>query len=814
LKKNSRVRAAPRHARHPLAALAIVVCLTPVLQAQSPPAAERQPLGNSLTGDMLADLPSGATIFSLLDTAIPEVISDRVDAGSLTPGQPARLGAHGSSWTQTMFRIGEVDVSDPDASGTPLILPGVLAWQRMDVATGAMLLGTNAPGLAVTLVPRRPTSTWTRSIELFGARPGLLSRTATTIPPAISRLNTWTSGSVLASGPLIPDRLGAVFEASWTKDTRYQRNDSTTLVEKLGSVFSHLVFTPTERDEMRLVGWVQQTRSPFVNRLAYAQPAASERATSLHLQSEWERHTSADSALTAFASFSSRRRTTDLQQVTAIVTERLTDGPVPGLVAPIGTDKAWSLGAKLSPRTWDRRHAPQAGITLSGGSAGGRAPFSVRVGELVDGVPARVWDFSAPAAPSSWHQITFSAYAGDRIQIHPRVTIDGGLRFDWVRAAAATNAQGISWRDFFPTAGFRWELMDSGRIAALVRFSRYGYRLPLGDLAYGDSLAPTANVYQWTATGADPNVQQLGALVSRVGPGTGGDPRFSSIDPQLARPYVNELTLGFELQPNNQMVIRVIGIARQEGQLIGLVNTGVPLSSYTTLPMIDPGIDYYAGQTLTVYNRAPSTFGADRYVLTNPAGQHSTFAGAEVTAQTTINQLFLIAGGTAGRSEATSPNRGFGVTENDQGLVGEVLTDPNAAINARGRPFAERGYTIKTAGIYHFPRDVRLGVAARYQDGQHFARLIIVPGLNQGVEAIRASVNGKTRFTYTLTVDARLQKDFTLGGRRRFTAAIDAYNLLNTGTEIEEFSVTGPLSRTISAVQPPRSLHIGLKLPF
>src|SRR5712671_5067468 len=137
-------------ARH-LAAIAILVCLTSTLQAQAPqPSTERQPLGNSLTSDALADLPSGAAIFSLLDSAIPEVISDRVDAGSLTPGQPARFGTHGSSWTQTMFRIGEVDVSDPDASGTPLILPGVRAWQRMDVATGAMLLGTNAPGLAVT----------------------------------------------------------------------------------------------------------------------------------------------------------------------------------------------------------------------------------------------------------------------------------------------------------------------------------------------------------------------------------------------------------------------------------------------------------------------------------------------------------------------------------------------------------------------------------------------------------------------------------------------------------------------------------------
>ncbi|HEY3044478.1 MAG TPA: hypothetical protein VGJ39_10655 [Vicinamibacterales bacterium] len=800
--------------RHALAAVAVLVWLMPAVHAQTPqPAAERQPLGNSLTSEQLADLPTGATIFSLLDTAIPEVISDRVDAGTLTPGQPARLGAHGSSWTQTMFRIGEVDVSDPDASGTPLILPGVLAWQRMDVATGAMPLGINAPGLAVTLVPRRPTPLWTRSMEIFGARPGLLSRTATTNPPAISRLNTWTSGSVLASGPLIPDRLGIVLEASWTKATRFARNDATRLNEKLGSLFSHVVFTPTPRDEMRFTGWVQGTRSPFEHRIAFGQPDATEHATSVHLQSEWERRRDADTVWTGFASFSARRRTTDLQPVSAIVMERLRDGPVPDLLAPAGTDKAWSLGARLKPVTWTRRHTPEAGLTLSGGSVGVRAPFPVRVGELVNNVRARVWDYAAPGVGPDWHQFTFSVYAGDRMLIRPRVTVDAGLRFDWVSAGAATNAHGISWHDVFPSAGLRWELTDFKRIAALVRFNRYGHRLPLGDLAYGDSLAPTGNVYRWTATGADPEVQQLGALISRVGPGTGGDAAFSSIDPRLERPYVNELTLGFESQLNNQTVIRVTGIARHEGQLIGLVNTGVPSSSYTALSMIDPGTDSYAGQTLLVYDRPPSTFGADRYVLTNPAGHHATFAGVEITAQTTINRLFLIAGGTAGRSEATSPNRGFLVTENDQGLVGDVFTDPNAATNARGRPFTERGYTIKTAGIYHFPHEVRLGVAARYQDGQHFARLVIVPGLNQGVEAIRASVNGKTRFTYTLTVDARLQKDFTLRGRR-FTGVIDAYNLLNTRTEIEEFSVTGPLSRSISAVQPPRSLHIGFKLPL
>ena len=802
------------------AAAAAIVWLMPALHAQTPePAAERQPLGYSFTGDQIADLPSGAAIFSLLDSAVPEAISDRVDAGSLTPGQPTRFGTHGSSWTQTMFRIGEVDVSDPDASGTPLVLPGVRAWRRMDVATGAMPLGVNAPGLAVTLVPRRPTAAWTGSIELFGAPHDLQSGTATTDPPAISRLDTWTSGSVLASGPLIPNRLGMVLEASWTEATRYQRDDSTRLNEKLGSVFSHVVFTPTRRDEIRFIGWVQETRSPFAHRVAYAQPAASEQGTSLHVQSEWERRRAtgsgaADSAWTGFVSFSARRRTTDLEPVTAIVTERVTGGPVPDLVAPLGTDTAWSLGAKLTPLTWGRRHTPQAAVTLSGGSAAVRTPFSVRIGERVDGVPARVWDYSAPGAASDWHQVTLSLFAGDTIVIHPRVTIDGGLRFDWAGAWAATNPQGISWRDLYPSVGLRWELTDVGRIAAVVRFNRYGHRLPLGDLAYGDSRAPTANVFQWTATGADPGVQQLGALISRVGPGTGGgDPGFSSIDPHLERPYVDELTLGFESRPNSRTALRLTGIARQECRFVGLVNTGVPRSSYNVLFVVDPGVDHAGGQILNVFDRIPDTFGADRYLLTNPAGHHATFAGVEITAHMTTKRLFLVAGGTAGRSEGTSANRGFLVTENDQGLVGEALTNPNAETNARGRPFAERGYTIKTAGTYHFPHEVRLGVAARYQDGQHFARLVIVPGLNQGVEAIRAFVNGKTRFTYTLTVDARLQKDFALGGWR-LTGVIDAYNLVNTATEIEEFSVTGPLSRSTSAVQPPRSLHIGFKLAF
>jgi hypothetical protein len=424
-----------------------------------------------------------------------------------------------------------------------------------------------------------------------------------------------------------------------------------------------------------------------------------------------------------------------------------------------------------------------------------------------------VWDYTISGRDFQAHQVTLAAYLGDTLMINPRLIVDGGLRFEMVKASAAGNPQRVSWYDGFPSGGLRWEFTTNKRLATLVRFERYGQRLRLGDLQYGDSSSPIGNVYLWTATSADPTVSQREALVARVGPGTGGDAAFSKVDAGLERPYVNELMFGFEGRPDHRSFVRLLAVIRHEGQLIGLVNTGVTIDSHIPIVLTDPGIDIGAGQEVHAYNRKPEFFGADRFLLTNPAGHHATYAGVEVTAHMTLEKLFVVAGGTAGRSEETSANVGFLPSENDPGLIGDVFTNPNSETNARGRPFTERGYTMKMAGTYRFSDTLRLGMAARYQDGQHFARLLVVPGLNQGTEAIRAFVNGKTRFTYTMTWDARLQKDFKVYGAR-LTSILDAYNMFNTATEIEEVAVTGPLSRTVSAVQPPRSVHLGIKLTF
>jgi hypothetical protein len=799
-----------------LAAAAAVPVVAAAQAPQAPANADRPPLGSTLTVDPLGALPASATIFALLDTAVPDVIADRIDTGGLSAGEAARVGAHGSTWTQTLYRLGDADITDPGGSGAPLLIPGVAEWERVEVATGIMPRDVNAPGMAVSLVPRRATGDWTRWLDLYGSPGFLNSGSSSDTPPPIARLNSWIHGNLVAGGPVSGDQLSAFVSASWTRSSHFERNSLQTLDANLGSGFLTLTAKPAPPDQLRVIGWLQRSRDPIEHHEAFGQPTAAERDTAFHFQAAWDRMLSDGvTSVSAFGSVTGRVRETELQPAPFIIIERLTDGPVPALLDPgNGTDRVLEVGGRLSRVSG--RHSLSGSLEWTRSSTTLQSAFTGRVGELVNGIPARAWDWTDPAAESAWHQTKLAAYASDSIALSRRLTINAGLRFESTRgfSTAATDPS-ISWNNLFPRAGLHVALTDFWHISAFAQYGRYGYRLSLRDLAYGDPTAPTGLVYRWNG-GDLTRASSIGPLVERIGPGSGGNPNFSAIDPQLGQPAMNEMVFGFESRPTRVAFVRMAAIARYDTPQLGVVNIGVPLSDYTTIGVPDPGVNRLGppdAQTLIFYNRSPSSFGADRYLLTNPADDVATFVGVDVVGEVHGERLFLLLGGTAGRSEALSANRGFGPLENDAGLLGELFIDPNARTNAQGRVFTERGYTIKTALSYRFEDDVTFGIVARYQDGEHFARMVVLDTLNQGAEAVRAFRNGRTRFTFSMTVDARLQKGFTVGSRR-LAATIDAYNLFNQALSVEEAQVTGTGPRQITAVQPPRVIRIGLRIPL
>jgi hypothetical protein len=772
------------------------------------PSEEGSALGTNLPSEMLRNLPASNNVFHLLDTTVANVISDRFYGGGLGLGTAARVGAFLSSWTQTQYRVGDVNITAPDGSGSPFLFPTLPLWESVSVATGAMPTGLGAPGLGVSFEPKRPGASWTRVVDASFAGSGLVAGPSSDAPaPAIETLTGWKHAAFLASGPVVPGLLGLVAAVDWNESSQVERAGARQADGRTTSMFAQAVFTPNAADTIRTLGWFQRTQAPFVPALTNAPTTAVAEQTFTHIQSTWER-VRRDLMWRLYGAYSQRTDTRTGYDAAggALTIERLTDGPVP-LLANSGdrSDRRWSVGVRAAPAP-----PPQDGVTQAlrfgadlSGAASRVGSFAGSIGELVDGGRARMWSFTSPGAEARRHETAVSAFVADRVQMGHRVTAEVALTYDGVTGAADAAAQGIGWNTLLPAASARWAV-NPAHVWIFGTYRRAADALTLDTLAFGDPAAPTGTVSSWTSQG-------VGPVVARVGPGTAGNPAFSAINPSLKRPTTDELTVGAEYRPAPAIRFRLAGIAKRQSDQINLVNTGVPLSSYSVSTIVDgrPGGDVL----LPVYNRLPSSFGRDQYLLTNANANADTFSGVLLDGEVTKARWSFLFGATASQTWGLAANRGFHAEENDPSVIGEAFTDPNAATGATGRLFFDRSFTIKLASVHRFAHDLTLGLIARYQDGQPFSRVTIVPNLNQGTEFVRAFPAGDSRFTFTGTLDVRLQKGFS-AGPTHIDAILDAYNLLNLGYEVEERVVTGPGFRVITAIQPPRAVHLGVRVTF
>jgi len=753
----------------------------------------------------LRDLPASDNIFSLLETVEGEVISDRFYGGGLNTGRPARDGAFLNSWTQTQFFVGDVNITVP-SGGTPFLFPTVMPWDRVDVGSALMPADANAPGLAVSLQPARPQPTWTRVIEASGAGGSLVARPSTTVAPPIEALRQWSHGGLFVSGPVSP-RVGLAADVEWAGASQSDRAGVPQADGQAASVFSNLVITPNASNEVRTVGWIQRTQTPFASATAAGRPLADQ-TTFTHVQSTWERRVTDTMTWRLFGAYSQADGSRSGSFPAAFAFERMLVGPASMLVdSGDRTDRQLTAGARLASA--HARHLFRAGVDAGRASTRLSPGYVGALAEAVDGKNARVWQYTNSGLDAHRHATTVTAFVSDRIGLGPGRSIELGVGYDGVTGTAEGAATGISWQSVLPRLSLRWKQGASSHFTWVAGYRRSADRLTLDTLSVGDPAAPTADVSKWTSQG-------VGALVARVGPGTGGDPAFSAIDSSLARPTTDEIVAGIDVQLTPNIRGRITGVAKQVRHLFDLVDVGAPASSYSTFTVVDGRPEADGGDVLLpVYERLPSTYGADRYLLANRTDQDTaTAAGLVLNSEASVKRLTLMFNASASITDGPAASRGFRADENNLGSLGELSIDPNAAPSARGRLFYDRAFTIKLSAVYRFPHDITAGAIARYQDGQPFSRVTVVQDINQGTEFVRAYPAGDARFMYTGTLDVRLQKRVTTG-TRALVIFVDAYNLANMGNEVEERVVTGsPEFRDITAIQPPLSVHVGLRLHF
>ena len=773
--------------------------------------------GTSFDADALRDLPSSRDAWSLLETAETSSIVDRLDSGGLWTGQAPRFSAHGGPFAQASFRLGAADVTDPFGSGAPLLLPDLGAVRAVDAVTALIPLEEAGSGPILVLLPPRPTTLWHGSLDA-GATTSGLQASAPAGPPPIARYDSWRRGAFSLAGPLVREHLGLALAGSATSVSRFERNERAPRGARARSLLAHVVWNEDAGTEARLLALVQDARRPDPARALFGD-AAERRDAFAHLQAGWTRRGESGAELTAAAAYArARSAAAGRSDVTVGEVDPIADGPITGLMVdgPGSRERASaSLVFRAAPEEWRHSfHALSLGIEASRERAELFASGPVTIGELAGGLPARVWEFPRRPAASRWAANAFAAYLSDRVRFGDRLVVEAGARVESLRAESGGPAR-ISWLDVSPRFRARLRLAGAGRLTLFGGWSRLRDRLPLEVLAFGDPTAPAATVSRWGDDGDHRfGPDEQGRLVAYAGPGGS----HSSIDPDLAAPRADELVAGVEARLGARAVVRFTGIDRRGRRLIESVNVGAPPDRYRTFTVFDPGGDFATtadDQQLPIYDRDPGSFGTDRYVVTNVAGLASRYQGVELVFDLRPAEgLRLLLGATAHRSEGAAAFRGFRSDENDPGVPGEHLDDPNADTFSYGRLFFDRAYTIKIAAWYgRGRRGPRLGAIVHYLDGQPFARLVVAPALAQGPEAVRAIPNGRSRFAYTLSLDARAEQGIDVG-RTRLSAVVEGFNLLGTAHEVEEDVLTGPAFRTPTAQQPPRALRLGLRLDF
>ena len=491
---------------------------------------------------------------------------------------------------------------------------------------------------------------------------------------------------------------------------------------------------------------------------------------------------------------------------------------------------AW-MPAPLRIRSTRHQIAVGAGFESSSPTDRVTTPLDMNL-VTVSGSAAFVVEFNTPLVTRELVRSS-SLYVTDRVTFTHNLTVDLGAFANFSRGslpAQSSPAGGfvsertfaaqpdlISWNSISPRAALAWVVPHAHGL--LVRAGFFQLDAPLAGryLDFGNPNSLGGSQYQWnnpTDTASFEPAEQGALLLHFGGP-------YSSISPSLKRPYSDQIDIGAEISLARWGKASVLLYQRYENNRLAAIDTGVPFGAFTPVSVIDP--DNNLGPApITVYAQNPATFGQDRYLLTNPAGLALLNEG--VLVEMSKQWRALTFHGSLIPEESLGPtNPGNSVFENDPGIVGSLLMDPNTTQHATGRAFLDRAWEAKTQMTYRLPAawsGIELDSTLDYLDGLAFGRELLVTGLPQGpflVQATRRgwSPQGGYRADFVVNWNLRLRRDFHVPVGK-LTGTLDILNVLDSDANLQENDLTGPsfFLRLPVAVQPPRNIRAEVRYDF
>ncbi len=809
--------------------------------------------GSLFTASHIDLFPTARDLWSLLENQDSSSVVNRIDVAGFYGGTFTLFSAHGSSWTQNHFYLNGLNVTDPYQGGTPLFYPDFDSLNEVQVATAGLAVEAPGGGSLVNM------STDPASRSLHGDARLYYQGKATGWDNLTARLRDQgaTASRRIRQDYQLHAELGAPLGHSrwaWLGSVSSRQLDLDIPrfpeIEQRDYGAGLLDISHDGNRQAFAVRWTGQQLDDSHSQPGFRTPVLSTLARQDNfnvVQGSWRMAASPQLYLEARAGLARADLNGAFQKA---------DQPVQS-----GADFFTEFRSGMAPfesesirtRFSTAFHVGyiKGGNQISLGMDASRA-YSRSAIRAIDDVGLRFLPSDLAANPLFRGAVTASSVVQYNTPVFPRqairqmaffgqhawrpkdyVSLRYGLRVDssagWLPSQNSPAGAFAGARSFPARKGLiSWVDAEPRLSIAVAPFSerttvfRAGFNVLHHDLIgryldFGNPNSLSGTEWRWEDANGDGQYQpgEAGTILGAFGG------NISEIASSLKRPYTREIIIGAEQQLPWRLVLRADFFRRDEKNRLETINVGVPFSSYAPVVILDPGGDYEPGtdddQEITVYNQDAATLGKDRLVLTNP-GLTAFNKGLEMALSYQSGTRVGLALLFSAYMTRVQTNPGNTEYDNDQGMVGSLLDQPNSLVGTYGRQYFDRSYTARLFGFFHLPREWTLATVTRYYDGLPFGRKLAVTGLNQGPFFVNATPPGNPgghRTEFNLTADVRIKK--MLGWRgREVNLVLDIFNFLNTSNKTAESDLTGPLFllRLPIEFEPPRIARFGVELHF
>jgi TonB dependent receptor/Carboxypeptidase regulatory-like domain len=481
---------------------------------------------------------------------------------------------------------------------------------------------------------------------------------------------------------------------------------------------------------------------------------------------------------------------------------------------------------------WGGSHSFKFGVDTSVNRNGYNYTANLGINAIYNnGTPVQVVAYNTPVNVRSIYHET-ALYAQDSVTVARKLTLNLGVRYDhfntFYPAQTSPAAQFpdlfpqrtfpqspniATWNTFRPRLGAAYDLTGKGKSVIRAFFGQF-------DILEGAELAEQINpnglstqVYTWNDTNHD-GIPQPGEwkLPANLLAASGGV--VTTVDPNLKRPYSNQINAGYEQQLFSSVMVGVNYYFRNIRNEYAERNLANPTSAYTSTTVDNKGnplVNSVTGKPITLYNLALADVGLSNYFITNiPELNTNHYNGVEFTLQKRMSKGWQVLAGYTIQQQRGTYRRG----------LTDDFNNPNNEVN---RSDAILNYDatqmFKVLSNYSFPKSFNVGVNFQHYTGypldpNNGPPTAVVSGLNQGQISVIGTQIGSIRLPNVNILNLRFSRPTHLGERFTLEPIADLFNIANSNTVISEVPVGGSSFRQPTNQLNPFIARFALRFSF